>query len=176
MNLTVLSLVSIAICIAFVVWSQIFARNMLVRLYWFMNQPFRTGDYVSIGGSRGQVIHIGWQAVRLRNSAGDYVLISNALVWNQPVIQTVAETGSQGVELHLPVPDVCEKMRARLAAEEALVLSPYLALDRAYDVSLELAPSGETLLRIRAGVFDASQRDLFESSVIETYQDLLQVH
>lgn len=148
-------------------------RNAFARLVWLFNMPFHLGDYVSIGGVGGRVEKIGWQAVQLRGTSGDLISVANALVGGQPVVQTVADSGSQGIEMHLPVYGDCDEIAARLAATEALLLSPYLALDRPFDAALELGPSGETLVRVRAGVFDASQRVLFESSIIETYRALL---
>ncbi len=160
--------------LALVIWvgSEVL-RNLLVRLVWALRMPFRKGDFVSIGGVGGKVERVGWQAVQLRNSSGDLVFVANCHIWEKPVVQTVAESGSQGIELHLPVYIDCEQIRARLAAREAVILSPYLALDRPIDVALELSERGEAQVRVQAGVFDASQRALFESSVIESYRAIL---
>ena len=160
--------------LALVVWiGSDVLRNLLVRLVWALRMPFRRGDFVSIGGICGKVERVGWQAVQLRNSSGDLVFIANCQIWQKPVVQTVAESGSQGIELHLPVYIDCDQIRARLAAREAVILSPYLALDRPIDVALELGEGGEAQVRVQAGVFDASQRALFESSVIESYRAIL---
>ncbi len=166
-------MIELVVCI-WVAWcAASFFRNAFTRLVWRFKMPFQPGDYVSIGGVGGRVEKMGWQAVQLRGTTGDVISVANVLVGEQPVVQTVAESGSQGIEMHLPVYGDCDEIRARLAATEALSLSPYLALDRPFDAALELGPSGETLVRVRAGVFDASQRVLFESSIIETYRALL---
>ncbi len=169
-----MTIYALLLALALLVWcSTGVLRNAFTRLVWHFKMPFQPGDYVSIGGVGGRVEKIGWQAVQLRGTSGDLISVANALVSGQPVVQTVADSGSQGIEMHLPVYGDRDETRARLAAMEALLLSPYLALDRPFDAALELGPSGETLVRVRAGVFDASQRVLFESSIIETYRALL---
>jgi len=148
-------------------------RNLVVRFVWLLKTPFRKGDFVSISGVGGKVERVGWQTVQLRCASGDLVFIANHHIWDKPVVQTVADSGSQGIEIHLPVYADCGQVRARLAAREAVILSPYLALDRSIDVALELGERGEAQVRVQAGVFDASQRALFESSVIESYRAIL---
>ncbi len=148
-------------------------RSALVRLLWSIKAPFRSGDFVSIGGVGGKVERVGWQSVQLRSSTGDLIFIANRRVWDESVVQTVAESGSQGIEMHLPVYEDCDPVRARVAAREAVVLSPYIALDRPVDVALEIGPDGALQVRVQAGVFDASQRAHFESFVLESYRAIL---
>jgi hypothetical protein len=148
-------------------------RSALVRLLWSIKVPFRRGDVVTIGGVGGKVERVGWQSVQLRSPTGDLIFIANRRVWDESVVQTVAESGSQGIEMHLPVYADCDPIRARVAAREAVVLSPYIALDRPVDVALEVGPQGEFQVRVQAGVFDASQRAHFESFVLESYHAIL---
>ena len=101
------------------------------------------------------------------------MLIANGQVWEKPIKRKQSSSGSHGVEIRLPLFGVSDGATARRAAIEALLLSPYLALDRPYYVGLEFMPSGEVGVRVRAAVFDASQKDLFESSIIENYQLLM---
>ncbi|MFT5090833.1 MAG: small-conductance mechanosensitive channel [Planctomycetota bacterium] len=164
----------VVVVLAIVLWigSEVL-QNLFVRVVWVLRAPFGKGDFVSIGGVGGKVERVGWQAVQLRSSSGDLVFIANRQIWKKPIVQTVAESGSQGIEMHLPVYADCDQIRARLAAREAVILSPYLALDRPIDVALELGEGGEVQVRVQAGVFDASQRALFESSVIESYRAIL---
>ena len=149
-------------------------KNSLIRLIWLLQKPFKMGDLVEVGEISGKIVLIGWQSVSLESEVGDYVLISNCQVWKNPIKRRQSSSGSHGVEIRLPLFGESDGATARLAAIEALLLSPYLALDRPYYVGLEFMPSGEVGVRVRAAVFDASQKELFESSIIENYQLLVQ--
>ena len=148
-------------------------RNALARLWWFVQSPFHLGDTVQIGGHSGIVEVIGWQTVQLRSPSGDLIFVPNGVILNQPVVRSMSESGSQGVDMLFAVPKGVEPGRARRAAQMAVTLSPYLALDRPIAVALEQEGPEEILVRIQAGVFDSSQRVLFETSVIETFNAYL---
>ena len=163
-------LVFVILCIA----GGHIVKNYLIRLIWLVQKPFKRGDLVEVGEISGKIVQIGWQSVSLESEVGDYVLISNFLVWKKPIKRRQSSSGSHGVEIRLPLFGESDGATARLAAIEALLLSPYLALDRPYYVGLEFMPSGEVGVRVRAAVFDASQKELFESSIIENYQLLVQ--
>ena len=163
-------LVFVVFCIA---GGQI-VRNALIRFFWLIQNPFKIGDLVEVGEISGKIVQIGWQSVSLESEVGDYVLISNFQIWKKPIKRRQSPSGSHGVEIRLPLFGESDGATARIAAIEALLLSPYLALDRPYYVGLEFMPSGEVGVRVRAAVFDASQKELFESSIIENYQLLVQ--
>ena len=158
--------------ILFIAGNQIL-RNAFIRLVWLLQKPFNRGDLVEVGEISGKIDQIGWLGVSLESEVGDYVLISNCQIWKKPIKRKQSSSGSHGVEIRLPLFVKSDGATARLAAIEALLLSPYLALDRPYYVGLEFMPSGEVGVRVRAAVFDASQKDLFESSIIENYQLLM---
>ena len=161
--------VFVVLCIA---GSQL-VRNAFIRLVWLVQKPFKKGDLVEVGEISGKIVQVGWQGVSLESEVGDYVLISNGQVWKKPIKRKQSSSGSHGVEIRLPLFGEFDGATARRAAIEALLLSPYLALDRPYYVGLEFMPSGEVGVRVRAAVFDASQKELFESSIIENYQLLM---
>ena len=158
--------------IFFIAGNQILG-NAFIRLVWLLQKPFKRGDLVEVGEISGKIDQIGWQGVSLESEVGDYVLISNCQIWKKPIKRKQSSSGSHGVEIRLPLFVESDGATARLAAIEALLLSPYLALDRPYYVGLEFMPSGEVGVRVRVAVFDASQKDLFESSIIENYQLLM---
>lgn len=149
-------------------------RHALARLVWLVVPPFRVGDTVSIGAYSGKVEGMGWQTVQLRSSSGDLISVPNAEIANQPVVQSVAESGSQGVEITFPVPSTVDPGTALRAAEEAVSVSPYLAIDRPIAAALERGEDGGVSVRMQAGVFDSSLRNRFESSVIEVFEAYLQ--
>ena len=149
-------------------------RHALARLVWLAVPPFRVGDTVSIGAYSGKVEGMGWQTVQLRSSAGDLISVPNAEIANQPIVQSVAESDSLGVEITFPVPPTVDPGRALRAAEEAVSISPYLAIDRPIATALERGEDGGVSVRMQAGVFEASLRNRFESSVIEVFEAYLQ--
>jgi len=164
----------VAVCLILLLPGWGILRHVLARLVWLVVPPFRVGDTVSIGAYSGNVEGMGWQAVQLRSSSGDLISVPNAEIAQQPVVQSVAESGSQGVELAFPVPPAVDPGTALRAAEEAVSVSPYLAIDRPIAAALERAGDGGISVRVQAGVFDSSLRNRFESSVLEVFEAYLQ--
>lgn len=139
--------------------------HLLVRL----SKPFQLGDRIRLGRYCGVVEKMDWKGIWLRCSSGDLVFLPPALLASQPVVRMAPEIGPREVEMRLLVPSGIEPRRAQQVARQAVIASPYLALDRPLAVSLEPRAQG-LWVHVRAGVFDASQRSQFESSVIAAYQ------
>lgn len=159
-----------ALLLVFSLPATVILRHVLTRLVWLAVPPFQVGRTVTIGDFSGVVEAMGWLEVRLRSGSGEQITIPNATVLNQAVVQHVSESDSQGVEMVLPVPRGVDPGRARRAAEVALQLSPYLALDRPIAVALKQQAGGGIAVWVHAAVFNAEMRVLFESSVIEVFQ------
>jgi len=166
-------LVIAAVALGLLLSGWVFLRHALAHLIWLIVPPFRVGDTVSIGDNSGKVEGMGWQTVQLRSSSGDLISVPNAEVASQPVVQSVAESGSQGVEMIFPVPTTVDPGTALQAAEEAVAVSPYLAIDRPIAAALERGEEGGVSVRVQAGVFDYGLRNRFESSVIEVFEAYL---
>lgn len=172
MNLQMLVLLGVfLITFALVfVGGSLVIRNAYIRFFWMVGKPFKKGDFVEVCGIEGRIIKMGWQAVSLETVVGDKVLISNVQIWQSSIVKTQSLSGSHGVEIRLPLQPDSDGAISRQAAVESLLLSPYLALDRPYDVGLEVLPSGEVVVRVRASVFYVGHKELFETSIIENYQ------
>lgn len=149
--------------------------NAVVRLVWCFKRPFNVGEMVNIGARSGTVERLGWQAVYLRSSGGERVAIPNRIVLAEPIVQMVSASGAQGVEMRLPLPAGVEPAAARHAAQEAVLVTPYLDLERRLAVSLEQEQDGQIWVRVQAGIFDAGLRAAFETAVIENYRSHLPV-
>ena len=162
-----------ALLLVFLLPASVVLRHVLTRLVWFAAPPFRVGKMVTIGDFSGVVEDIGWLQVRLRSGSGEQIAIPNGTVLNREVVQNVSESGSQGVEMVFPVPGGIDPSRVRRAAEAAVHLSPYLALDQPCAVALEQQVERGIAVRVHAAVFDPGMRVLFETSVIEVFQAYL---
>jgi len=163
-----------AILAGLIVGGDTLLRNLLAYLSWLFHPLFQPGDTVEIGRYRGIVEAIGWQRIRLCAPSGERISIPNAVALNQPVVQSIPGPASQEIEIFFRIPEEIELSRARRAAEQAVMVSPYLALDRAIEVSLAEGERGETVVRARAGVFDASQRTRFETAAFEIFRAYLE--
>lgn len=148
-------------------------RHAWVRLAWLLAPAFRVGDDVVLGSYAGVVESIGWLTVTLRTRSGDLVTLPNGSAAQEPVVQSVSASGSQGIDLILAIPPDAEPGAARQAALQAVRLTPYLALDRPYSVALEQGAAGQVLVRVQAGVFDASQQAPCKTSIIEAFHACL---
>lgn len=164
------ALTPLVLLLAMVLVANRLLAQLLVRLVLVLWPSVRPGDAVTVGAHSGVVETVGWLSVRLRSPSGDRVSVPNVSFVEQVVVRSVSESGSQGVELLLPVPEGVDAGAARGAARRAASLSPYLALDRPVTASLEQGRDGELWVRSQAAVFDTAFRAAFETSVIEGFR------
>lgn len=68
-------------------------KNLLSGVLILWQQPFKTGDYIYVGGNQGKVEYIGVRATRLRKDDGELVLIPNGEMYSNAM--TVRGAGAQ---------------------------------------------------------------------------------
>lgn len=114
------------------IFSDLFAALSIL-----LDQPFKRGDTIQIGGSQGvvgTVEHIGLKTTRLRALSGEVVVMSNANLLNQQ-INNFADYTHRRVVLALQViyqtdPDLLQQVPAEL--ERIVNAAPKSRFDRAH--------------------------------------------
>jgi small-conductance mechanosensitive channel len=119
--------------------------NMFAGLAIQVEKPFRVGHWVSVGSHEGVVSEVTWRATKLRTKAGNLVILPNAFIskeaivnYSEPAAPTLLEV-DVGVSYEVP-PD-----RVKAALAEALANAPMV---------LEVPPSD-----VLVGGFGASAID-----------------
>lgn len=60
--------------------------NLFAGLAIQVEKPFRVGDWVKAAGYEGRVAEVTWRATRIRNRAGNFVIIPNSLISKDTVV------------------------------------------------------------------------------------------
>ena len=55
-----------------------------------IERPFQVGDWVQVGGIHGEIIEINWRATRLRTNDNNYLIIPNAMIAKDHIINFYA--------------------------------------------------------------------------------------
>jgi small-conductance mechanosensitive channel len=60
--------------------------NLFAGLAIQVEKPFRVGDWVTAAKYEGRVIEVTWRATKIRNNAGNYVIIPNSLLSKETLV------------------------------------------------------------------------------------------
>ncbi len=96
--------------------------NIMAGFLIFWDKPFHVGDWVSLGGSEGQVAEITMRTTRLRTRNNTWIIIPNEAVINQ-VLTNHSTNGQTRLEVPVGIAykeDIGAARRAILGAMEAL--------------------------------------------------------
>ncbi|MGF6767538.1 small-conductance mechanosensitive channel [Paraburkholderia sp. GAS199] len=66
-------------------------------------QPFRLGDWVSIGDAQGKVIESNWRATSLLNGQGNLVIIPNSVAARTNIVNSNQPPRTHGISVVLPI-------------------------------------------------------------------------
>ncbi|MBK7860276.1 MAG: mechanosensitive ion channel [Archangiaceae bacterium] len=75
--------------------------NLFAGLALQFEQPFATGDWISVGEFSGKVIQIAWRATRIENARLEQISVPNSNIAKQPVRNITRGGGAVGLELEL---------------------------------------------------------------------------
>ncbi len=73
--------------VAITLFLQDIARNLIAGLYLLIEQPFQIGDTILVSGEQGVIEDIELRTTILRNTAGERVIVPNAVIFSSVVIQ-----------------------------------------------------------------------------------------
>lgn len=77
-----------------------YLSGLIAGLVILFERPYRTGDWITVGGNYGEVRHIGFRSTTLMNPDDTQVVVSNSAIWTdevknstngQQTLQVVAE-------------------------------------------------------------------------------------
>jgi small-conductance mechanosensitive channel/CRP-like cAMP-binding protein len=77
--------------------------NLIAGLALNTERPFQIGDWVTVSGNTGRVVDTTWRATRLRTKAEDYVIIPNASIARDAIINYSRPTTHHGCYLPIGV-------------------------------------------------------------------------
>ena len=70
--------------------------NLIAGLALNTERPFQIGDWVTVSGNTGRVVDTTWRATRLRTKAEDYIIIPNASIARDAIINYSRPTTHHG--------------------------------------------------------------------------------
>lgn len=82
-------------------------------------EPFRLGDFVTIGDIEGQVVGSNWRATRLLNGEGNIVVIPNSVAAKANIVNNSEPTHMHGVVIQLALGPEIEPSRVLAALKDA---------------------------------------------------------
>ncbi len=72
--------------------------NLFAGLALQSEKPFRVGDWVVLGEHEGQVQEATWRATKIRTKAGNFVIMPNAVIADEAIINYSLPTANQRLE------------------------------------------------------------------------------
>ncbi len=102
-NLNVLAVSSLVIGYIVGNATQDTLGNLIAGLALNTERPFQIGDWVTVNGHTGAVVDTTWRATRLRTKADDYVVIPNASIAREPILNFSRPTRHHGCYLSIGV-------------------------------------------------------------------------
>lgn len=129
------------------------------------SQPFKEGDVIEVSGNEGRVVGMTWRAVTIYNGNGNYVIIPNAVMARERIVnyynptKAMAHSLLVGLDYHVP-PHEAQKILKDVALETPGVL-------KAPEPTVLLEDFGPVAMMYRVGfwVEDAAQRKAIEHAV-----------
>lgn len=150
------------------------------------NRPFKTGDFVSVDGHEGKVVHLDMMAVVLVTGDGKRITIPNKQAWGAAIINYSAQ-GTRRVEVVVNIAYGADISKARELACDTLKGIPLVLQDPAPMAAVKSLGDSAVVLVCRAWVkssdywptlFAANQKvqEVFAGSGIKIPYPQLDVH
>lgn len=134
-----------------------YVSSLIAGLVVVYEQPYRVGDWVTIGGDYGEVKAVGMRAVELVTPGDTVVTIPHAKVWDSPIHN--ANSGNREMQCvaryYVAPSHDGEKVRQKLL--DVAVTSVYLHFERPVVVTASQLPWGAQYL-IRAYPIDCREQ------------------
>jgi len=102
-DLTTLAVVAGALAVGIGFGVRDIANNLLCGLLLLIERPVRQGDLIKVGDFEGKVIDIGMRAITIKNGDNLEVLIPNAFIINQSVINSTRSENALRTSFNLKI-------------------------------------------------------------------------
>ena len=142
-------------------------------------QPFRIGDWITIGEVEGRVVESNWRATSLLNAQGNIVVIPNSAAARTNIVNANQPMHTHGVSVVLPVkpsirPATVLQALAHAAASSPDVLAepkPLVSVKRATNDAIEYeivcyVDAWTKKIGVRNDLYDLAHRHLLSRGVV----------
>lgn len=123
-------------------------ENFVCGVILLLRRPFRAGDQIVTNDYEGTVLHIDTRVTRLRDYDGRLVLVPNAEVYKQPLVN-LTRFGSRRTSVFVGVDYRDDADRARAVIAEVVAAVEGVAADPAPEVLLTELAESSVLFEVR---------------------------
>jgi small-conductance mechanosensitive channel/CRP-like cAMP-binding protein len=141
--------------------------NLIAGLALNTERPFQIGDWVTVGGHTGAVVDTTWRATRLRTKADDYVVIPNASIAREPILNFSRPTRNHGCYLSIGVSYDTPPNKARSVILDVLQAIPEICREPAPSVFLTGYGDFSINFTIKFFIEDYVRLDPIQSGVMD---------
>jgi small-conductance mechanosensitive channel/CRP-like cAMP-binding protein len=166
-NLNVLAVSSLVVGYVVGNATQDTLGNLISGLALNTEKPFQLGDWVLVVGHTGQVVDTTWRATRLRTKAEDYIVIPNAVIAKEPILNYSRPTRAHGCHLTLGVSYETPPNKAREAILGVLADAPGVRADPKPSVLLSGYGDFSINFTIKFFIDDFLRLDAIQSGVMD---------
>lgn len=166
-NLNVLAVSSLVIGYIVGNATQDTLGNLISGLALNTERPFQIGDWVAVGGHTGVVVDTTWRATRLRTKAEDYIVIPNASIAKDAIVNYSRPTRNHGCYLSVGVSYETPPNKARRVILGVLAESPDICAEPAPSVYLSGYGDSAINFTIKFFIADFSRQDPIQSGVMD---------
>lgn len=141
--------------------------NLIAGLALNTERPFQLGDWVTISGNTGRVVDTTWRATRLRTKAEDYIIIPNASIARDAIVNYSRPTTHHGCYLPIGVDYESPPNAVRSAILSVLADVPEVLQDPLPMVYLTGYGDFSMNFTIKFFIADYSRMDPVQSTVMD---------
>jgi small-conductance mechanosensitive channel/CRP-like cAMP-binding protein len=167
LNLNVLAVSSLVVGYVVGNATQDTLGNLIAGLALNTERPFQIGDWVTFGEHTGVVVDTTWRATRLRTKADDYVVIPNASIAREPILNFSRPTQNHGCYLAIGVSYETPPNKARAAILGVLRELPDVLTDPAPSVYLVDYGNFSINFKVKFFIQDYARTDTIQSDVMD---------
>jgi small-conductance mechanosensitive channel len=138
-----------------------------------LDRPFRIGERIRLAsGEVGDVVGIGLRATRIRTVDDNILVVPNAVIVKERVVNQSRPTREMTTRLEVPVAYGSDLARVKAILGEAALASPLVNPDRAPAVVVTRLGDGAIHLQVVFWVLDFAQQAAAASAVNERILEL----
>ncbi len=141
--------------------------NLIAGLALNTERPFQIGDWVTVSGNTGRVVDTTWRATRLRTKAEDFVIIPNASIARDAIINYSRPTTHHGCYLPIGVDYESPPNAVRAAVLSVLADVPEVLKEPAPVVNLTGYGDFSMNFTIKFFIADYARLDPVQSLVMD---------
>jgi small-conductance mechanosensitive channel/CRP-like cAMP-binding protein len=139
--------------------------NMFSGLAIQVEKPFRVGHWVGVGPFEGMVTEVSWRATKLRTKSGNNVILPNALISREAIINYSQPAAPTRLEVVVGVSYDVPPTQVKAALREALRNAPMALASPAPEVVVDDFASSSVAYRVRFWIDDFSRDTLARDEV-----------